>query len=44
MVETERFIKALQNIQNTIKQGKVLDILDIIKQKLNVNNSVQVLK
>lgn len=42
MVETERFIKALQNIQNPSK--KALDILDIIKQKLNVNNSVQVLK
>ena len=44
MVETECFIKTLQNIQNPSKQGKVLDILDIIKQKLNVNNSVQVLK
>ena len=42
MVETEPFIKALQNIQNPSK--KALDILDIIKQKLNVNNSVQVLK
>lgn len=42
MVETERFIKALQNIQNPSK--KALDILDIIKQKLNVNNSVQVLQ
>lgn len=42
MVETERFIKALQNIQNPSQ--KALDILDIIKQKLNVNNSVQVLK
>ena len=42
MVETERFIKALQNIQNPSK--KALDILDIIKQKLNTNNSVQVLK
>lgn len=44
MVETERFITALENIQNPSKQGKILDILDIIKQKLNVNNSVQVLK
>ena len=42
MVETEPFIKALQNIQNPSK--KALDILDIVKQKLNVNNSVQVLK
>ena len=41
-VDTECFVNALANIQNPSQ--KVLDILDIIKQKLNVNNSVQVLK
>lgn len=43
MVETERFIKALQNIKNPSKQSKVLNILDFL-QKTLVNNNVQILK